>query len=175
MKQAQIPFPLNCGTIPQPRAPFGTMNKSTQNKEEPAGFKEAVELSGHIIDSLILPKVLDCITTAGGRFEIQQITIGHARKDPSYALVEVQAPTEQRLIEILETIADHGAKPIVDHDCRLVAADVNGAFPEGFYSTTNQRTQIRLDGNWIDVDDQEMDCGNCRGDGCRAGPLRPDE
>ena len=41
----------------------------------------------------------------------------------------------------------------------LVKADIDGAFPEGFYSTTNQRTQIRVDGEWIDVNRQEMDCG----------------
>ena len=34
-----------------------------------------------------------------------------------------------------------------------------GAFPEGFYSTTNQRTEVRLGGHWIAVADQEMDCG----------------
>ena len=36
---------------------------------------------------------------------------------------------------------------------------MNGAFPERFYSTTNYRTQVRLGGEWIDVEDQEMDCG----------------
>jgi lysine-ketoglutarate reductase/saccharopine dehydrogenase-like protein (TIGR00300 family) len=36
---------------------------------------------------------------------------------------------------------------------------MNGAFPENFYSTTNYRTQVRLRGEWIDVEDQEMDCG----------------
>jgi lysine-ketoglutarate reductase/saccharopine dehydrogenase-like protein (TIGR00300 family) len=36
---------------------------------------------------------------------------------------------------------------------------MDGAFPDEFYSTTNYRTQIRLDGDWIDVEDQEMDCG----------------
>ena len=36
---------------------------------------------------------------------------------------------------------------------------MDGAFPEGFYSTTNFRTQVRLGGEWIDVEDQEMDCG----------------
>jgi lysine-ketoglutarate reductase/saccharopine dehydrogenase-like protein (TIGR00300 family) len=41
----------------------------------------------------------------------------------------------------------------------VVAADMDGAFPEGFYSTTNHRTQIRLGGEWIEVEDQEMDCG----------------
>ncbi len=135
------------------------MTPSQSTGERPLRYKETVEVSGHIIDSLILPKILDCITSGGGRFEIQRITIGHARNDPSYAQVEVQAPTEERLAEILDKIADHGAKPTVEHDCRLVAADVVGAFPEGFYSTTNQRTEIRLAESWIKVDAQEMDCG----------------
>ena len=36
---------------------------------------------------------------------------------------------------------------------------MDGAFPEAFYSTTNYRTQVRLGGEWVDVEDQEMDCG----------------
>src|SRR5262249_52901694 len=44
-------------------------------------------------------------------------------------------------------------------DCRLVAADMDGAFPEGFYATTNQDTEVRLKGHWIPVAKQEMDCG----------------
>ena len=124
-----------------------------------SGFTEKVELTGHIIDSLLLPKVLDCVTAAGGAFRIEKITIGQARKDPSYALVEISAPTEAKLEQILATIADHGAMPVVKQDCRLVAADIAGAFPEGFYSTTNQRTEVRLAGQWVELQDQEMDCG----------------
>jgi lysine-ketoglutarate reductase/saccharopine dehydrogenase-like protein (TIGR00300 family) len=45
------------------------------------------------------------------------------------------------------------------HDCRLVEADMDGAFPEGFYSSTNQRTEVRIKGRWIEVAKQEMDCG----------------
>lgn len=118
-----------------------------------------VEIAGHIIDSLILPKILDLITSAGGTFQIKQITVGQARHDPSYALVEVQAADHERLAEILAAIGDHGAVPVADHDAQLVPADVAGAFPEGFYSTTNQRTEVRLDGQWHPVEDQEMDCG----------------
>ena len=55
-------------------------------------FVEEIEIRGHIIDSLILPKILDLITAGGGTFQIKQITIGQARYDPSYALVEVRAP-----------------------------------------------------------------------------------
>jgi lysine-ketoglutarate reductase/saccharopine dehydrogenase-like protein (TIGR00300 family) len=137
------------------------MFKDSEHSEPSAGsdgFRETVEVSGHIIDSLILPKILDAITTAGGSFRIVQISIGQARQDPSYALVEVTAHSAERLQEILDAICDHGAIPADRFDCRLVKADVAGAFPEGFYSTTNQRTQIRLQGEWIDVDDQEMDC-----------------
>ncbi len=60
--------------------------------------------------------------------------------------------------EILAQISDHGAVPVVDEDCRLVAAEVDGALPEGFYSTTNQRTEVRLAGQWYPVQHQEMDC-----------------
>jgi lysine-ketoglutarate reductase/saccharopine dehydrogenase-like protein (TIGR00300 family) len=129
------------------------------NRGTAGAYVEQVELSGHIIDSLLLPKVLDCITASGGAFQIQKIAIGQARNDPSHALVEVSAPSEEKLDQILSTIADHGAIPVVKQDCRLVAADFAGAFPEGFYSTTNQRTEIRLEEEWIEVQEQEMDCG----------------
>src|SRR3989442_8507141 len=36
---------------------------------------------------------------------------------------------------------------------------MDGTFPDVFYSTTNQRTEVRLGGEWIPVEDQEMDCG----------------
>jgi lysine-ketoglutarate reductase/saccharopine dehydrogenase-like protein (TIGR00300 family) len=123
------------------------------------GHVERVELAGHIIDSLLLPKVLDFITAAGGSFRIEKISIGHHRTDPSYALIEVRAPTADRLQQILADIADHGATPIDSQDARLVAADISGAFPEGFYSTTNQRTEVRICERWVEVQDQEMDCG----------------
>jgi lysine-ketoglutarate reductase/saccharopine dehydrogenase-like protein (TIGR00300 family) len=123
------------------------------------GFVERVELSGHIIDSLLLPKVLDHITAAGGAFKIERIAVGQARNDPSFALIEVHAPTAERLSQILADIADHGAVPVDSHDCRLADADIASAFPEAFYSTTNQRTEIRIGGQWIEVQDQEMDCG----------------
>jgi lysine-ketoglutarate reductase/saccharopine dehydrogenase-like protein (TIGR00300 family) len=120
---------------------------------------EDVEIVGHIIDSLILPKVLDTITASGGAFRIKRITVGQARNDPSYALVEVRANSAERLAGILAQIADHGAVPTTTQDCRLAEADIDGAFPEGFYSSTNQRTEIRLGDEWVEVADQEMDCG----------------
>ena len=126
---------------------------------EQHGPVEEIEVRGHIIDSLILPKVLDQITTLGGRFRIKHISIGQERSDPSFALVEVHASSEDALQAILAQVADHGAVPTAGSDCQLVPADIAGAFPEGFYSTTNQETEVRIEGKWHPVADQEMDCG----------------
>jgi len=122
-------------------------------------FVEEVQVEGHIIDSLLLPKILDEILTHGGSYVIKDIKIGQRQTDPSHARIEVRAGSAELLRELLDAIHDHGAGPVAAQDCNLVAADMNGAFPEGFYSTTSHRTQVRLDGEWVEVEDQEMDCG----------------
>ena len=124
-----------------------------------ADVVEEVQLQGHIIDSLLLPKVLDEILTRGGTYVIKDIRIGQRGTDPSIARLEVRAPNADRLHEILGIIHDHGAVPVHAADCETVPADMDGAFPEAFYSTSNFRTQVRLGGDWVDVRDQEMDCG----------------
>lgn len=136
-----------------------TSKASTPGTSPEHHFVEEVEIVGHIIDSLIFPKVLDEITALGGRFDIRDVQIGHHRNDPSYALLQVIADSTDQLEEILAAIGQHGAVPVHQHDCRLIAADRDGAFPEGFYATTNQDTEIRIDGRWTSVDRQEMDCG----------------
>jgi lysine-ketoglutarate reductase/saccharopine dehydrogenase-like protein (TIGR00300 family) len=120
---------------------------------------EEVELQGHIIDSLLLPKVLDEVLTRGGTYVIKDIRLGQRQVDASFVRLEVRAESREQLDEILAAIHDHGAVPTTDRDCSVERADMDGAFPENFYSTTNYRTQIRLAGLWVEVDDQEMDCG----------------
>jgi lysine-ketoglutarate reductase/saccharopine dehydrogenase-like protein (TIGR00300 family) len=122
-------------------------------------YVEEVELHGHIIDSLLLPKVLDVILARGGTYAIKDIRIGQRQEDESHARVAVSAPTPELLEELLDIIHDHGAVPVHAADVQTVAADMDGAFPEGFYCTTNFRTQVRLAGEWVEVRDQEMDCG----------------
>ncbi len=122
-------------------------------------LSEEVELQGHIIDSLILPKILDEIVTLGGTFEIHEMRVGSLRHDPSYVRLGVSAASERLLEQILTRVGQHGAVPIHQRDCELIPADLDGAFPEGFYCSTNQETEIRLDGHWFPVLQQEMDCG----------------
>jgi lysine-ketoglutarate reductase/saccharopine dehydrogenase-like protein (TIGR00300 family) len=139
-------------------SPFEHAGSEFMSEANTASYED-VQISGHIIDSLILPKILDLITASGGTFQIRQIQIGQARTDPSLALVRVQGTSEEHLQGILAQISDHGAVPTSQQDCQLVAADMDGAFPEGFYSSTNQRTEVRLAGQWLRVNRQEMDCG----------------
>jgi lysine-ketoglutarate reductase/saccharopine dehydrogenase-like protein (TIGR00300 family) len=122
-------------------------------------FVEEVQLQGHIVDSLILPKVLDEILTHGASYVLKDIRVGERQSDPSYARIEIRAKSAAALQEVLDAIHDHGAVPTAAQECKYVPADMDGAFPEGFYSTTNYRTQVRLHGEWIEVEDQEMDCG----------------
>ncbi len=122
-------------------------------------FQETVEIQGHIIDSLLLPKILDEILTHGGSYVIKDIRIGQRQTDASHARIEVRAPSAATLQEILGAIHEHGASPLTQLDCAAVTADMDGAFPEGFYCSTNQPTQVRLRGEWVEVEDQEMDCG----------------
>jgi lysine-ketoglutarate reductase/saccharopine dehydrogenase-like protein (TIGR00300 family) len=124
-----------------------------------AGASERIRLEGHIIDSLILPKVLDIIVREGGRYEIAEISVGQRREDPSWAEITVHAPDEARLESILRLLTPHGAAPLEHEDCRTAVADVEGAFPEDFASTTNMETEVRVGGHWIPVDEIEMDCG----------------
>ncbi len=123
------------------------------------GLVEEVEVKGHIIDSLMLPKILDRILMEGASFEIRECRIGERRTDPSYARIAIRAQDPIALAELMGDLVEHGAWPVHAADASLAPADIAGAFPDGFYSTTNQPTQIRLKGRWIDVADQEMDCG----------------
>jgi len=74
--------------------------------------RTVVEISGHIIDSLILPKILDHIVNLGAEFDILEIQVGHRRADRSYARIQIDAPTLAMLDIVLEKIKEHGAGAI---------------------------------------------------------------
>ena len=120
---------------------------------------EVVEIEGHIIDSLILAKVMDVILAAGADYRMLDVDIGKTNLDPSRARLEVTADDDAQLEALLIELQAHGANRVVNTDAELVAADRDGVLPAGFYSTTNLPTSVRVDGRWIDVENPEMDCG----------------
>ena len=120
---------------------------------------EDIKLEGHIIDSLLLPRVLDDILEHGGEYRILRFRIGREKDDHSLALLRVSAPTEEQLDAIVRGLQQHGVEIVEQDDVRLEPAPGDGVFPEDFYSTTNLETFVRLDGRWIPVLWPEMDCG----------------
>jgi len=123
--------------------------------------RSIVQISGHIIDSLILPKVLDLIISLGAEFEILEIQVGHRRSDRSHARIQVEAPTPALLERVLAKIKEHGAVPVDEGEesAELQPAAADGIFPDHFYATTNLTTWVRVNDNWIEVEFPEMDCG----------------
>lgn len=135
-------------------------------------FSETVILRGHIIDSLILPKVLDQILTQGGEFKIGEIRIGQNRVDQSYARIDVTAATHEVLDEIVRRLRQHGAEVIEKADVQLAAAPADGVFPNDFYVTTNQQTFITLDGAEVEVHPALMDCAIAVDRGARRATAK---
>jgi lysine-ketoglutarate reductase/saccharopine dehydrogenase-like protein (TIGR00300 family) len=120
---------------------------------------ELIEVEGHIIDSLILAKVLDVILDAGADYRMVDVEIGRTNVDASRARLEVVAPDDETLARLLVELQVHGANRVDQADAQVARADMDGVFPEGFYSTTNLPTDVRLHGRWVSVENPEMDCG----------------
>jgi lysine-ketoglutarate reductase/saccharopine dehydrogenase-like protein (TIGR00300 family) len=134
---------------------------------------EIVEVEGHIIDSLILPKVLDVILASGADYRLLDVEIGKTNVDASRAQIEVTAPDPDSLASLLDELQVHGANRIVRADAELGTCDRDGVLPAGFYSTTNLPTSVRIGGRWTEVELPEMDCALVlRDDGrLRALPM----
>lgn len=119
---------------------------------------EIITLDGHIIDSLTLSKVLDILVSAGVDYEIRRFEIGRTHDETSHAEILVRAPDEETLQRALHEVQQHGAI-ISQENAELQPAPQDGVFPDGFYSTTNLETFVRIEGNWVPVERIEMDCG----------------
>lgn len=120
---------------------------------------EEIVLEGHIIDLPVLTHVLDDICAFGGNFRILEIHIGRSRNERSHARIEVSAKSLDELTSLLTHLSKHGVIVRAHAEVQITEADMDGAFPVDFYSTTNQQTFLRWRGEWAEVQDLEMDCG----------------
>lgn len=81
----------------------------------PLGPAATLELEGHIIDSLLLAKVLDEILAAGGDYDIVDVVIGKARRDHSRVVLSLTHPEGIEALEALcARLAVHGARRVQD-------------------------------------------------------------
>src|SRR5690349_8823812 len=120
---------------------------------------ETVALEGHIVDSLLLAKVLDLVVESGADYRIDEFELGRTNVDPSRTRIEITADDEPAMDALLELLQVHGVNRVHQGDAALTIADRDGVLPAGFYSTTNLATDVRIDGHWRPVENPEMDCG----------------
>ncbi|MBS1262976.1 MAG: hypothetical protein MAG715_00142 [Methanonatronarchaeales archaeon] len=131
-----------------------------------------IELEGHIIDSLVLTRVFDTIMDMEGSFEVLDFHIGEHKEDASYSRILVEGRDEEHLDEVLSRLHRFGANLPEIRDAEWVEAPADRVVPEGFYSTTNHRTYVRVDGQWTEVEGMEMDCTVVvDGDGAVCKPV----
>jgi len=118
---------------------------------------EVIELKGHIIDSWTLPRAWDTIMDRGGNFAVEEVRVGTSKTEPSYARLKVEAPDDETLELIISELQQFGAVLLHGNDAQTARVEQNGVLPANFYSTTNLPTQVRLNGQWVDVEQIEMD------------------
>ncbi|HEX9014755.1 MAG TPA: TIGR00300 family protein [Chloroflexota bacterium] len=137
-------------------------------------YTQVIELQGHIIDSMILPQIMDQVMDRGGNFVIEDFRVGRVKTEPSYARIELQADSPE-VLEWLVTFARRlGATVPIVEKVLTEPAPADGVFPEGFYSTTNLQTMVLLHDQWVAVEHPEMDLGivvDSEGETARAVPL----
>jgi lysine-ketoglutarate reductase/saccharopine dehydrogenase-like protein (TIGR00300 family) len=135
-----------------------------------AAHSAVVTVTGHLMDTGILARVLDDVLEYGGDYRIESLELGRQHEDESRALVEVRAADTELLDRILMRVQVHGANPVDPGTATTRPAPADGVFPEDFYSTTNLETLVRLDREWLRVERPEMDCGLVVSEG-PAGPV----
>jgi lysine-ketoglutarate reductase/saccharopine dehydrogenase-like protein (TIGR00300 family) len=132
---------------------------------------ETIELNGHIVDSLLLAKVLDAILEAGADYEILDVTIGKTNVDASQARIRITGAHEV-LEQLVADLQVHGANRVGGGSARLEPAERAGVLPAGFYATTNLSTDVLVDDRWLPVAGPEMDCAIVVRDGvARTTPM----
>jgi lysine-ketoglutarate reductase/saccharopine dehydrogenase-like protein (TIGR00300 family) len=130
--------------------------KKNQSSVSISNEKE-VKVEGHLIDSLILTKIWDRIIELDGDFETLEFRVGKHKTDTSYLRMVVKGRTPRHLDDILKDVYALGAVPIEIAEVHVAAAPADMVFPDDFYSTTNNPTQIYFDGEWVKVQEIMMD------------------
>ncbi|MEV8372314.1 TIGR00300 family protein [Kribbella sp. NPDC056861] len=120
---------------------------------------ETVEITGHLMDTGLLSRVLDDIRGYGGEYTLDKFDLGYDKDDPSTVRMTVGAEDEEALQRLLMRIQTKGANLVNPGTPEISEVVQDGVFPDGFYSTTNLPTSVRLNGHWVSVRNPEMDCG----------------
>jgi lysine-ketoglutarate reductase/saccharopine dehydrogenase-like protein (TIGR00300 family) len=134
----------------------------------PARPHAIVTAQGHLVDSQLLKSIFDRVIERGGEFEVQHFELGRTNDDISKLTLKITASDPPTLGRLVEDLLPFGCHAVGEKDVIVRAVDRPGSAPEDFYSTTNQRSQVRISGRWVDVERQRMDAAIVIADGRAA-------
>ncbi|WGV23958.1 TIGR00300 family protein [Halotia branconii] len=118
-----------------------------------------IRIEGHLLDSGLINRALDLIIDSGGSFQVLNFDLGEQRQSTSAAEVKVSAPSHEVMEEIISQLIDLGAVnlPEDERDAKLEPVIQAGVAPDDFYVSTIYPTEVRIDGQWMKVENQRMD------------------
>ncbi|MBD2437879.1 TIGR00300 family protein [Nostoc sp. FACHB-110] len=118
-----------------------------------------IRLEGHLLDSGLINRALDLIVDTGGSFQVLNFNLGEQRQSTSAAEVKVSAPSHEVMEEIISQLIDLGAVdlPQDERDTKLEPVILAGVAPDDFYVSTIYPTEVRINGQWVKVENQRMD------------------
>jgi len=117
-----------------------------------------LSLTGHLLDTGLLNRVMDVITDAAGSCRVEEISIGQRRDQMSEAALKVTAASDDRLDTLVGYLMPLGARAAAPpEDAVLGEVKQDGVAPGTFYSSTIYPTDVRVNGQWIRVAGQRMD------------------
>jgi len=124
---------------------------------KPIPLQERVEAQGHLIDSHIMEQIFDTVVEFGGRFEVEQFSIGRTNSDGSYLRLKIDTDNAEAMEKILSQLLGLGCSMVESVDAELFTVERDRCAPEDFYSTSNHKTYVRHAGQWVEVQNQRMD------------------
>jgi lysine-ketoglutarate reductase/saccharopine dehydrogenase-like protein (TIGR00300 family) len=118
-----------------------------------------IRMEGHLLDAGLINRALDLIIDAGGSFQVLNFNLGEQRQSTSAAEVKVSAPSHEVMEEIISMLIDLGAVdlPHDERDAKLEPVIQNGVAPDDFYVSTIYPTEVRINSQWVKVENQRMD------------------
>ena len=120
-------------------------------------LQERVEAQGHLIDSHIMEQIFDTVVEFHGRFEVEQFSIGRTNSEASYLRLKIDADDADSMHKMLSQLLGLGCSMVDSGDAELGNVERDRCAPEDFYSTTNYRTLVRRNNQWVEVQNQRMD------------------
>jgi lysine-ketoglutarate reductase/saccharopine dehydrogenase-like protein (TIGR00300 family) len=112
-----------------------------------------------LLDSGLINRALDLIVEGGGSFQVLNFSLGEQRQSTSSAEVRVTAPSHDVMEKLMSQLIDLGAglRPQEVCDNPLEEVTLDGVAPDDFYVTTIYPTEVRVNCQWVRVNNQRMD------------------